>query len=113
MTASVRYRHFLALPGAFGNGLEGQVIAFLYRQGIHIGSQGHNVTRLLVPLSAQDFTPFAQQVKQANPDLLFIAWAGTTGPAMYRALTQQGVFGVSRTAPIAVGGYESVLMGTR
>ncbi len=60
-----------------------------------VGGQGHTVSRLLVPLSAQDFTPFAQQAKQANPDLLFIAWAGTTGPAMYRALTQQGVFGVS------------------
>ena len=60
-----------------------------------VGGQGHNVSRLLVPQSAQDFTPFAQQAKQANPDLLFIAWAGTTGPAMYRALTQQGVFGVS------------------
>ena len=60
-----------------------------------VGSQGHNVGRLLVPLSAQDFTPFAQQVKQANPDLLFVAWAGTTAPAMWRALEQQGVFGVS------------------
>jgi branched-chain amino acid transport system substrate-binding protein len=60
-----------------------------------VGSQGHNVSRLLVPLSAQDFTPFAQQVKQANPDLLFVAWAGTTAPAMWRALEQQGAFGVS------------------
>ncbi len=60
-----------------------------------VGSQGHNVGRMLVPLSAQDFTPFAQQVKQANPDLLFVAWAGTTAPAMWRALEQQGAFGVS------------------
>ncbi|HEY7792401.1 MAG TPA: substrate-binding domain-containing protein [Gaiellaceae bacterium] len=60
-----------------------------------VGSQGHAVNRLLVPLSAQDFTPFAQQVKQANPDLLFVAWAGTTAPAMWRALEQQGAFGVS------------------
>jgi len=60
-----------------------------------VGSQGHNVSRLLVPLSAQDFTPFAQQVKQANPDLLFVAWAGTTAPSMWRALEQQGAFGVS------------------
>lgn len=60
-----------------------------------VGSQGHSVGRLLVPLSAQDFTPFAQQVKQANPDLLFVAWAGTTAPAMWRALEQQGVFGVA------------------
>ena len=60
-----------------------------------VGTQGHTVSRLLVPLSAHDFTPFAQQVKQANPDLLFVAWAGATAPAMWRALEQQGVFGVS------------------
>ena len=60
-----------------------------------VGSQGHKVGKILVPLSAQDFTPFAQQAKQANPDLLFVAWAGTTAPAMWRALEQQGVFGVS------------------
>jgi len=58
-----------------------------------VGSQGHNVGRMLVPLSAQDFTPFAQQIKQQKTDLLFIAWAGTTAPAMWRALDQQGVFG--------------------
>ena len=60
-----------------------------------VGSQGHKVSKLLVPLSAQDFTPFAQQAKQANPDLLFVAWAGSTAPAMWRALEQLGVFGVS------------------
>jgi len=60
-----------------------------------LGGAGQNVSRLLVPLSAQDFTPFAQQAKQANPDLLFVAWAGTTAPAMWRALEQQGVFGAS------------------
>jgi branched-chain amino acid transport system substrate-binding protein len=53
---------------------------------------GQKVNRILVPLSAQDFTPFAQQIKQQNTDLLFIAWAGTTAPAMWRALDQQGVF---------------------
>ena len=36
--------------------------------------QGTSVNRLLVPLSAQDFTLFAQQAKQANLDLLFVAW---------------------------------------
>jgi branched-chain amino acid transport system substrate-binding protein len=45
-----------------------------------------------VPLTAQDFTPFAQQVKNANASLVFIAWAGTTAPAMWRALDQQNVF---------------------
>ena len=51
------------------------------------------VGRILVPLSAQDFTPFASQVKQQRTDLLFVAWAGTTAPAMWRALDQQNVFG--------------------
>jgi branched-chain amino acid transport system substrate-binding protein len=77
-----------AQDSAFGVGNYAAVNAVL-------GRQGHTVSRLLVPLSAQDFTPFAQQVKQANPDLLFVAWAGTTAPAMWRALEQQGAFGVS------------------
>ena len=56
-----------------------------------LGGKGHTVTSILVPLSANDFTPFAQQAKNAKPDLLFVAWAGTTAPAMWRALEQQGV----------------------
>ena len=52
------------------------------------------MNRILVPLSAQDFTPFAQQIKQQKTDLLFVAWAGTTAPAMWRALDQQDVFRV-------------------
>jgi branched-chain amino acid transport system substrate-binding protein len=60
-----------------------------------IGGKGHTVSRILVPLTASDFTPFARQAKEANPDLLFVAWAGTTAPAMWTALEQQGVFGVS------------------
>ena len=60
-----------------------------------VGGQGHKVGKILVPGSAQDFTPFAQQVKQANPDLLFVAWAGSNASAMWRALDQQGAFGVS------------------
>ena len=54
---------------------------------------GQKVGRVLVPQSAQDFTAFATQVKNLKPDLLFVAWAGTTAPAMWRALEQQGVFG--------------------
>ena len=33
-----------------------------------------------MPLSAGDFTPYAERAKQQNADLLFVAWAGTTGP---------------------------------
>jgi len=58
-----------------------------------IGGKGHNVSAVYVPLTATDFTPFAQQVKQANPDLLYVAWAGSTATAMWNALDQQGVFG--------------------
>ncbi|MBA2357742.1 MAG: substrate-binding domain-containing protein [Actinobacteria bacterium] len=61
-----------------------------------LGGKGHTVSRTLVPLSATDFTPFAQQVKNARPDLLFVAWAGTTAPAMWRALDQQGVFDATK-----------------
>jgi len=56
---------------------------------------GQKVTRILVPLSAQDFTPFAQQLKNSGAGLAFVAWAGTTAPAMWRALEQQNVFGGS------------------
>jgi branched-chain amino acid transport system substrate-binding protein len=52
---------------------------------------GAAVSSLLVPASATDFTPFASQAAQAKPDLLFVAWAGTTAPAMWQALDQQGV----------------------
>jgi branched-chain amino acid transport system substrate-binding protein len=69
---------------AFGQGNAAAVNAV-------IGGRGHTVSKILVPLSASDFTPFAQQAKQANPDLLFVAWAGTTTAAMWRALDQQGV----------------------
>ncbi len=67
----------------FGHGNYAAVKAFF---------TGHNVTEISVPLSATDFTPFAQQAKNANPDLLFVAWAGTSGGAMFKTLDQQGVY---------------------
>jgi branched-chain amino acid transport system substrate-binding protein len=57
-----------------------------------IGSKGHTVTEVSVPLTATDFTPFAQQVKNASPALVFVAWAGTTAGAMWKSLDQQNVF---------------------
>ena len=73
-----------AQDSAFGQGNLAAVRTFL-------GGRGHTVSSILVPLSANEFTPFAQQAKQANPDLLFVAWAGTTGTAVWRAMEQQGV----------------------
>jgi branched-chain amino acid transport system substrate-binding protein len=58
--------------------------------------KGAHVTDLYVPLSAADFAPFAQKVKDAKPDLLFVAWAGTTGSALFKTLDDQGVFEVTK-----------------
>jgi branched-chain amino acid transport system substrate-binding protein len=74
-----------AQDSAFGQGNYAAVKAI-------VGGKGHTVTPIYVPLTATDFTPFAQQVKQAKPDLIYIAWAGTTAGAMWTALDQQGVF---------------------
>jgi branched-chain amino acid transport system substrate-binding protein len=57
---------------------------------------GATVTPLLVPASATDFTPFASQAKAAAGDLVFVAWAGTTAPAMWQALDQQGVLSATK-----------------
>jgi branched-chain amino acid transport system substrate-binding protein len=67
----------------FGHGNYAAVKAFF---------TGHNVSEISVPLTATDFTPFAQQAKNANADLIFVAWAGTTGGAMFKTLDQQGVY---------------------
>jgi len=53
---------------------------------------GQKVDSVLVPFTAQDFTPYARQLRQKNPDLVFVAWAGATAGAMWNALDQQGVF---------------------
>jgi len=55
------------------------------------GGKGHTVSKLLVPFGAADLTPYAQQLKNTNADMVFVAWAGTNGPAMWQALQQQGV----------------------
>jgi branched-chain amino acid transport system substrate-binding protein len=70
---------------AFGQANVAAVKAVLGDKG------GATVTPLLVPESATDITPFASQAKAAHPDLLFVAWAGTTAPAMWQAMGQQGV----------------------
>lgn len=73
-----------AQDGAFGDANEAAVKSV-------IGGAGATVSSVRAPASATDFTPFASQVKSAKPDLLFVAWAGTTGPAMWQTLDQQGV----------------------
>ncbi len=88
---SLRGKHVLvfAQDSAFGQANVAAVRTVL-------GSSGADVAGVLAPLSANDFTPFAQKLKDAKPNLLFLAWAGTTGPAMFKSLDDAGVFGVTK-----------------
>ncbi|MDT0165880.1 substrate-binding domain-containing protein [Actinotalea sp. AC32] len=56
-----------------------------------LGAQGAEVTSVLVPEDVTEFTPFAAQLLDAGPDMVFVAWAGATSGAMWQALDQQGV----------------------
>jgi branched-chain amino acid transport system substrate-binding protein len=78
-----------AQDGAFGDANEAAVKAV-------IGGAGATVSGVRAPASATEFTPFASQIKAAKPDLLFVAWAGTTAPAMWQTLDQQGVLASTR-----------------
>jgi branched-chain amino acid transport system substrate-binding protein len=55
------------------------------------GGRGHTVSSILVPFNASDLTPFAQRLKNANADLVFVAWAGPNATQMWQSLQQQGV----------------------
>ncbi|WP_194422282.1 substrate-binding domain-containing protein [Microbacterium abyssi] len=73
-----------AQNNAFGQGNVAAVEAIL-------GGKGATVTPVLVAEDVTEFTPFAQQVLGAQPDLVFVAWAGATSGAMWQAMSQQGV----------------------
>ncbi|MDN5794521.1 MAG: substrate-binding domain-containing protein [Intrasporangium sp.] len=79
----------LAQDSAFGKANIAAVNAVL-------GSKGAKVDSVEVPAAATDFTPFATKIKQAAPDLLFVAWAGTNATAMWTTLEQQGVFDTTK-----------------
>jgi len=70
---------------AFGQG------NFAVVRNIYGDLSNQKVDRVLVPFTAQDFTPYAQQLRQKNPDLVFVAWAGSNAVSMWTALDQQGV----------------------
>ncbi len=76
----------LAQDGAFGQANFKAVEAVLGTE------KGATVTSLYVPPTASDFAPFAQKIKDAKPNLLFVAWAGATGPALFQTLDDQGVY---------------------
>ncbi|CAG6391305.1 Amino acid/amide ABC transporter substrate-binding protein, HAAT family [Actinacidiphila cocklensis] len=73
--------------------------------------QGAKVDSVLAPPSAGDLTPFAQQVKSKKPDLVFVAWAGASAPALWTALDQQGVVGSTKVVTGLAGTASYPLFG--
>ncbi len=82
-----------AQDNAFGQGNVAAVEAVL-------GAEGAEVSDILVPEDVTEFTPFARQIVDAKPDLVFVAWAGANAGSMWQALEQQGAF---EAAPIVTG----------
>jgi branched-chain amino acid transport system substrate-binding protein len=83
----------LAQDNAFGQGNLAAVEAVL-------GAEGAEIDSVLVPEDATEFTGFARQVVDADPDLIFVAWAGATAGNMWQSLDQQDVFDA---APVVTG----------
>jgi branched-chain amino acid transport system substrate-binding protein len=81
-----------AQDNAFGQGNVAAVKAVL-------GAKGATVQSVLVP-DGQELTPFARQLIDAKPDMVFVAWAGATSGTMWQTLSQQGAFAA---APIVTG----------
>ncbi|WP_069814395.1 substrate-binding domain-containing protein [Streptomyces sp. TP-A0874] len=79
----------LAQDSTFGKANVAAVKAVLGEQGAKVGS-------VLAPPSANDLTPFARQVRSGAPDLVFVAWAGASAPALWTALNQQDVLNSSK-----------------
>ncbi|UNK72566.1 substrate-binding domain-containing protein [Microbacterium sp. H1-D42] len=90
-----------AQNNAFGQGNVAAVEAIL-------GGKGATVEPVLVAEDVTEFTPFAQQVLSAQPDLVFVAWAGATSGAMWQAMSQQGVLD---DIPVVTGLGDSATFG--
>lgn len=91
----------LAQDNAFGQGNLAAVEAIL-------GGEGAEVSSVLVPEDATEFTGFARQIIDADPDLIFVAWAGASAGNMWQSLDQQDVF---ETAPVVTGLADSATYG--
>ena len=109
----------VATSGAFLDDLEGKKITVFAQNNAFgqgnvaaveaiLGAKGATVEPVLVAEDVTEFTPFAQQVLQSAPDLVFVAWAGATSGAMWQAMSQQGVLD---TIPVATGLGDSATIG--
>lgn len=101
----------VATAGTFLDGIEGQKVVVYAQDNAFgqgnaaavealLGAQGAEVEPLLVGEDIKEFTSFSQQLKDAKPDLVFVAWAGETTGSMWQSLEQQGVFDA---APVVTG----------
>ncbi|MBC7298733.1 MAG: substrate-binding domain-containing protein [Demequina sp.] len=109
----------VATAGTFLNDIEGKTITVFaqdtaFGQGnaaavdAILGAKGATVNSILVSEDVTEFTTFAQQVIDAKPDLVFVAWAGATSGAMWQALSQQGVLD---QIPVVTGLGDSATFG--
>lgn len=94
----------LAQNSAFGQANVAAVKAVLGGEGATVGS-------VLAPPAATDLTAFAQQVKSGKPDLVFVAWAGSTAPALWTALNQQGVLDSTKVVTGMAGAASNAVFG--
>lgn len=85
----------LAQDYAFGQGYVDTITGIL-------GEAGAEVESVLVPLDANEFTPYTQQIVQAAPDLLVVVYYGDTAPAMWQSLQQQGILDQTTVATLLV-----------
>lgn len=101
----------VATAGTFLDDIEGKTVAVFAQNNAFgqgnvaaveaiLGGKGATVTPVLVAEDVTEFTPFAQQVLSAEPDLIFVAWAGATSGAMWQAMSQQGVL---ESIPVVTG----------
>jgi branched-chain amino acid transport system substrate-binding protein len=101
------YQDVLTAGTIVGNNLRGKKVVVYAQESAFgqanvnavrtvLGGAGADVSPVLAPLSANDFAPFSQKIKDAKPDLLFPAWAGATAPAMWKGLEDAGIFGVTK-----------------
>ncbi len=90
-----------APEGAFGRGYAEPFRAALEADG------GQVIIEEFAPPDATDFTPFITRIRNANPDYIFVIWAGANNP--WRQMTEQGLF---EDFPVSTGAPEIAALRT-
>jgi branched-chain amino acid transport system substrate-binding protein len=66
-------------------------------------SKGIKVQNVLLPTSTKDFTSGVATALAANPDAIFVGWAGEGLPQLFKALADQGGFDKAHIITIGPG----------